>query len=107
MSEINLGALTDEAQQSKKSSQEIQEGAKDPIAATPSLDEENERKVVGPRITLTRSNIQRLELIKLSNKSERNHSRTSLVNQIIEEFFTERSEQLASEVKSVLESLKE
>ena len=105
MSEINLGALTDEAQQSKKSSKEMPAGSKESVAATPSSEEE--RKTIGPRITLTRSNIQRLELIRLSKKSERNHSRTSLVNQIIEEFFTERSEQLATEVKSVLESLRE
>ena len=80
-------------------------GTKEPMAVHPSSEED--RTTIGPRITLTRSNIQRLELIRLSKKSERNHSRTSLVNQIIEEFFTERSEQLATEVKSVLESLRE
>lgn len=105
MSEINLGALTDEAQQSKKSFKEMPVGTKEPMAVHPSSEED--RTTIGPRITLTRSNIQRLELIRLSKKSERNHSRTSLVNQIIEEFFTERSEQLATEVKSVLESLRE
>lgn len=105
MSEINLGALTDEAQQRKKPSKEIPAGVKESVPATSSSEEY--RKTIGPRITLSRSNIQRLELIRLSKKSERNHSRTSLVNQIIEEFFTERSEQLASDVNSVLESLKE